>query len=40
MRPDIMPGGIFLDYKLPDRTNTLRRLLHLLKGSAAQVGPI
>ena len=26
MRPDIVPGGVFPDYTLPDQTNTLRTL--------------
>jgi|SRR5580704_2700842 peroxiredoxin len=26
MRPDIVPGGVFPDYELPDQTGTLRRL--------------
>ena len=25
MRPDIVPGGIFPDYELPDQTKTVRR---------------
>jgi len=29
MRPDIVPGGTFPDYELPDHTNTLRRLSEL-----------
>src|SRR5262252_1906795 len=29
MRSDIVPGGIFPDYELPDHTNTLRRLSEL-----------
>jgi len=29
MRPDIVPGGIFPDYELPDHTNTLRKLSDL-----------
>jgi peroxiredoxin len=26
MRSDIVPGGVFPDYALPDQTNTVRRL--------------
>jgi peroxiredoxin len=26
MRPDIVPGGVFPDYELPDHTNTVRTL--------------
>ena len=26
MRSDIVPGGIFPDYELPDQTSTLRKL--------------
>ena len=29
MRSDIMPGGVFPDYQLPDHTNTMRRLSEL-----------
>jgi peroxiredoxin len=29
MRPDIVPGGTFSDYELPDHTNTPRRLSEL-----------
>ena len=29
MRPDIVPGGTFPDYELPDHTNTPRRLSEL-----------
>ena len=29
MRSDIVPGGIFPDYELPDHTNTMRRLSEL-----------
>ncbi len=29
MRPDIVPGGIFPDYELPDQTGTLRKLSEL-----------
>jgi peroxiredoxin len=29
MRPDIMPGGIFPDYELPDHTDKLRKLSEL-----------
>jgi peroxiredoxin len=29
MRPDIVPGGIFPDYELPDHTETVRRLSEL-----------
>jgi hypothetical protein len=29
MRSDIMPGGVFPDYELPDHTNTMRRLSEL-----------
>ena len=29
MRSDIVPGGVFPDYELPDHTNTLRRLSEL-----------
>ena len=26
MRADIIPGGVFPDYELPDHTNTVRKL--------------
>jgi peroxiredoxin len=26
MRADIVPGGVFPDYELPDHTNTVRKL--------------
>jgi hypothetical protein len=26
MRSDIVPGGVFPDYELPDHTNAMRRL--------------
>ena len=26
MRADIVPGGVFPDYELPDHTNTVREL--------------
>jgi peroxiredoxin len=29
MRPDIIPGGVFPDYALPDHTGTVRRLSEL-----------
>jgi hypothetical protein len=29
MRADIVPGGVFPDYELPDHTNTMRRLSEL-----------
>jgi peroxiredoxin len=29
MRPDIVPGGVFPDYELPDHTSTLRKLSEL-----------
>jgi peroxiredoxin len=29
MRSDIVPGGVFPDYELPDHTNTKRRLSEL-----------
>src|SRR6201991_3749558 len=29
MRSDIVPGGVFPDYELPDHTNTMRRLSRL-----------
>ena len=29
MRSDIVPGGIFPDYQLPDHTNELRKLSEL-----------
>jgi hypothetical protein len=29
MRSDIVPGGIFPDYELPDHINTMRRLSEL-----------
>ena len=29
MRSDIMPGGVFPDYELPDHTTTLRKLSEL-----------
>jgi hypothetical protein len=29
MRSDIVPGGVFPDYELPDHTNTKRRLSDL-----------
>jgi peroxiredoxin len=29
MRSDIVPGGVFPDYELPDQTNTMRRLSEL-----------
>src|SRR5579872_3986820 len=29
MRPDIVPGGVFPDYQLPDHTDTLRKLSEL-----------
>src|SRR6201982_754539 len=29
MRPDIVPGGVFPDYSLPDHTNTVRSLSEL-----------
>ena len=29
MRPDIVPGGVFPDYQLPDHTRTMRRLSEL-----------
>ena len=29
MRPDIIPGGVFPDYALPDHTDTVRRLSEL-----------
>jgi hypothetical protein len=29
MRSDIVPGGAFPDYELPDHTQTLRRLSEL-----------
>ena len=29
MRPDIVPGGVFPDYELPDHTRTMRRLSEL-----------
>ena len=29
MRSDIVPGGVFPDYELPDHTNTMRRLSEL-----------
>ena len=29
MRPDIVPGGIFPDYELPDHTGKLRKLSEL-----------
>ena len=29
MRSDIVPGGAFPDYELPDQTSTLRRLSEL-----------
>ena len=29
MRPDIVPGGAFPDYALPDQTGTVRRLSEL-----------
>ena len=29
MRPDIVPGGVFPDYELPDQTKPVRRLSEL-----------
>ena len=29
MRPDIVPGGVFPDYSLPDHTGTVRTLSEL-----------
>ena len=29
MRSDIVPGGVFPDYELPDHTKTMRRLSEL-----------
>jgi peroxiredoxin len=29
MRSDIVPGGVFPDYSLPDHTDTVRRLSEL-----------
>ena len=29
MRPDIIPGGTFPDYSLPDHAGTIRRLSEL-----------
>ena len=33
MRPDIVPGGVFPDYALPDHTGTVRRLSALQGGN-------
>jgi hypothetical protein len=30
MRSDIVPGGIFPDYELPDHTGTMRKLSELI----------
>jgi peroxiredoxin len=32
MRSDIVPGGIFPDYELPDHTKTIRKLSELQGG--------
>ena len=37
MRSDIIPGGIFPDYSLPDHTNTGRRLSD---GSTKAIRPV
>ena len=29
MRADIVPGGVFPDYELPDHTNTVRKLSNI-----------
>jgi len=31
MRSDIVPGGIFPDYELPDHTGTLRKLSAMIR---------
>jgi hypothetical protein len=37
MRPDIVPGGIFPNYELPDHTGTVRKLSELQGDSSTRI---
>jgi len=37
MRSDIVPGGAFPDYELPDHTRTQRRLIRVLAEGGLRV---
>jgi hypothetical protein len=40
MRSDIVPGGVFPDYELPDHTNTVRRVSELQGDDPLQRRPM